>query len=222
MRPAAIATVGSQNWRPMDAMESLGKARVCHRGEEIYGREDPAKHWYRLVSGMARKCALLADGRRQIVDFLLPGDFFGFVARHEHFFAVEAVIEGTVVVRYPRRSVELLADANPMVGQRIREVAFDAISRSQARMLILGSRSAAQKVASFLVEMAERLSDRAPDVVVLPMSRYDIADYLALSVETVSRALTDLKQRGVIALAGTHQVTIVDRVALEDWSGSQS
>jgi CRP-like cAMP-binding protein len=89
-------------------------------------------------------------------------------------------------------------------------------------MLILGSRSAAQKVASFLVEMAQRLSDGAPDVIVLPMSRYDIGDYLALSVETVSRALTDLKQRGVIALAGTHQVTIVDRVALGDGSGSQS
>ena len=123
MRLAALTTVGSQNSRPtdaMDPMESLGKTSVYHRGEEIYRREDPARHWYRVASGMARKSALLADGRRQIVDFLLPGDFFGLVARHEHFFAVEAVIESTVVVRYPRRSVELLADANPPVGQRIR------------------------------------------------------------------------------------------------------
>jgi CRP/FNR family transcriptional regulator, nitrogen fixation regulation protein len=98
-------------------------------------------------------------------------------------------------------------------------LAFEAISRSQARMLILGSRSALQKVGSFLVEMAERSPHGATEVIVLPMSRYDIADYLALSVETVSRALTDLKQRGMIALSGTHEVTIVDRGALDKVNG---
>jgi CRP/FNR family nitrogen fixation transcriptional regulator len=98
-------------------------------------------------------------------------------------------------------------------------LAFEAISRSQARMLILGSRSALQKVGSFLVEMAERSPHGATEVIVLPMSRYDIADYLALSVETVSRALTDWRQRGMIALSGTHEVTIVDRGALDKVNG---
>ena len=184
------------------------------RGATIHGPDDPAQHWYRLVSGVARKCALLPDGRRQIVDFLLPGDFFGLIVRHEHRFAVEAIAKDTVVARYPRRRVEALADSDPEVGRLIREVAFETISRAQARTLILGRTTAAEKVGSFLLEMAERWAGATVDAFVLPMSRYDIADYLALAAETVSRALTDLKQRGAIALVRAHRVRIVDRDTL--------
>jgi CRP-like cAMP-binding protein len=149
------------------------------------------------------------------VDFLLPGDFFGFTTWIPHRFSVDAVIEGTVVVYYPRRRVEMIADSTPEVGRLIREMAFNAISRSQARMLILGRMTARQKVGAFLVEMAEHSSDEAV-VVALTMSRYDIADYLALSVETVSRVLTDLRLRGVIKLMDRHKVWIADPNALED------
>jgi CRP-like cAMP-binding protein len=200
---------------PREALDRLAVSARYGRGQEIYAPDDPADHWYRLVSGMARKCAVMADGRRQIVDFLLPGDFFGLITRHEHRFAVEAVVEGTVVMRYPRRRVELLADSDPRVGRLIREAAFEAISRSQARMIILGRMSAQGKVGGFLLEMAERSRDSGPDRVLLPMSRYDIGDYLALAAETVSRTLSALRQGGAIRFESTHRVRIINREALE-------
>lgn len=202
----------------LEVMETLSAITLCRRGQEIYRPEDPADHWYRVVCGLARKCAVMADGRRQIVDFLLPGDFFGFTAHDVHAFAVEAVVEGTVVTCYPRRRMEMLADSDPEVGRRIRALAFEATSRLQSRILILGRTTALEKVSSFLLEMSERSADGTGEALVLPMSRYDIADYLALSAETVSRALTDLKHRGAISLTGTHRVRIVDRNALGDGS----
>ena len=168
-----------------------------------------------MVSGLVRKSAVMANGRRQIVDFLLPGDFFGMTARDRHAMAVEAVIEGTRIARFLRRRIEMIANADPDVGQLIRTLAFAAITRLQERLLILGRTTAVEKVGAFLLEMAERLADRTAEVVALPMSRYDIADYLAVSVETVSRALTDLKHSGAIKLSGTRQVRVVDRRVLE-------
>jgi CRP-like cAMP-binding protein len=156
------------------------------------------------------------DGRRQIVGLLLPGDFFGFTVGEEYDFSVEAVMEGTVLASYPRRRAEMLADSDSRLARELREVAFEALSRLLAQLLILGRVTASEKVGSFILEMAARMSDGHADRVVLPVSRYDIADYLAVSVETVSRSLTDLKQRGVISLSGTRIVKIVDREALED------
>jgi CRP-like cAMP-binding protein len=199
----------------------LAKTRYRH-GEEVYAPEDSAEYWYRVMSGTARKCAVRADGRRQIIDFLLPGDFFGLITRHQHRFAVEAVTDGTEVARYQRGKLERLADFDPRIGRLIREAAFEAISRAQARMLILGRMSAVEKVGAFLVEMAERSHGGAREEIVLSMSRYDIADYLGLAAETVSRTLSDLRRSGAIRLEGTHRVRIVDRAALEDADGAPS
>jgi CRP-like cAMP-binding protein len=197
-------------------LEPLGTIRRCHRGQEIYGQEDSAACWYSVVSGVLRRFAVRPDGRRQITDFLLPGDFFGFAGGHQHHvFSVEALTKG-VVACYPRRRVEMLAACDPRVAQLIRQKTFDAIDRLQAQVRILGRTRAPEKVGSFLLDMATRCARGPTDNLVLPMSRYDIADYLALSVETVSRAMTDLKQRGAIALAGTRRVTIVDRDAFQD------
>jgi len=118
--------------------------------------------------------------------------------------------------RCRRVRVEMLADSDPQLAREIRQVAFAALSRVQAQLLILGRITALEKVGSFILEMVSRLSAGNGNSVALPMSRYDIADYLAVSVETVSRSLTDLKQRGVIKLAGTRTVRIVNRNALED------
>lgn len=187
------------------------------RGQEICSDGRPAECWNRIVLGAARRCVVRSDGRRQIVDLLLPGDFFGFTSASTYDFTVEAVGGGTLVASYPRRRVEMLADSDPQLARELRQVAFDAFSRLQSQLLILGRITALEKVGSFILEMAARLSDGAADgLVVLPVSRYDIADYLAVSVETVSRSLTDLKHRGVIALSGTRIVRIVDREALGD------
>jgi CRP/FNR family nitrogen fixation transcriptional regulator len=193
------------------SLRAVPRSVISYRnGQEIYGENDASEHWYCLISGAARKYALMADGRRRIVDFLLPGDFFGFRARHQHSFATDAIAKGTTVARYLRRSLETAADSDPRLGREIREIAFQSISRSQARLLILGRVTALEKVGAFLVEMADRCLDRSDQTVFLPMSRYDIADYLAISVETVSRALTELNRCGTIRFIDKRHVYLVE------------
>jgi CRP-like cAMP-binding protein len=149
------------------------------------------------------------------VDFLRPGDLFGVDAQEIHQFSVEAIVSGAKVARYPRHRAELLADSDPQVARRIRELAFESVSRVHRRMVILGRASALEKVSTFLLEMADRFGAGSAGAVTLPMSRYDIADYLAMAVETVSRALTNLRERGVIRFAAVRSVQICDRGALE-------
>jgi CRP/FNR family nitrogen fixation transcriptional regulator len=200
----------------LKSLDQLVVLMPFHRGQEICSQSEPAEYWYCVVSGAARRYVLRADGRRQIVGLLLPGDFFGFTSGDVYDVTAQAVGEGTVVAAYPRRRVELLADSDPAIAREIRQIAFDVLSRMQSQLLIIGRITALEKVGSFILEMAGRTSQGRGDSVALPVSRYDIADYLAVSVETVSRSLTDLKHRGVIQLSGTRTVKIVDRDALED------
>ena len=200
----------------LKSLDALAVPTTYHRGQEVCGECRPAEYWYCVISGAARRCTLRSDGRRQIIDLLLPGDFFGFTAADEYDFTVEAVVEGTVVAGYPRKRAEMLADSNPEIGRELRQVAFEAMSRLQAQLLTLGRVTAIQKVGAFLLEMARRSAHGIEDSVTLPVSRYDIADYLAVSVETVSRSLTDLKQRGIIRFSGTRMLKIVDPSALEE------
>ena len=200
---------------PFDILESCAVRIECRPGQPIGGRGDPLDYWYRVVSGVARKCLVLPSGRRQIVDLLVAGDFFGLATRDEIYFALEAVVEGTVVASYPRRRIEELGNADPRVASEVRDQFLRTIGRLQAQLLIMGRTSATAKVGAFLLSMEERLACAAPGSIVLPMSRYDIADYLAISVETVSRAVTDLKQRNAISLAGSRHLRILDHVALD-------
>jgi CRP/FNR family nitrogen fixation transcriptional regulator len=228
-RPSPTLTSSTSYYRnllthqphPLKSLDQLAMITPFHRAQEICSQGRPADHWYYLVSGAARRCVIRLDGRRQIVDLLLPGDLFGFSVLDEYDTTIEAIAEGTVVAAYPRRRVEMLADSDPQLAREIRQVAFAALSRAQAQLLILGRITALEKVGSFILEMVSRLSAGNGNSVALPMSRYDIADYLAVSVETVSRSLTDLKQRGVIKLAGTRIVRIVNRDALEDGDRSR-
>ena len=121
-----------------------------------------------------------------------------------------------MLARYPRRQVEALADGDANLARELRQVTFKAMSQLQAQLLILGRITVLEKVGSFILEMEHRLSPANGECIALPISRYDIADYLAVSVETVSRALTQLKQRGLIKVSGPRTVKIIDRGALED------
>src|SRR3981189_1003257 len=200
----------------LDKLASIAVVRKCHRGQEICGQGQPAEYWYRVTSGTARRCVAHPDGRRQIVELLLPGDFFGFTALNEYDSTVEAVADDTIVASYPRRRVEVLGGVDPELFREIRQGMFEALSRLQAQLMILGRITATEKVSSFLLTMAERLSDQTLDRVDLTISRSDIADYLGLSVETVCRSLTSLKKRGLIAFSGPRSVRIIDRDALEE------
>lgn len=187
----------------------------CDAGDVIYDRQDQTQYWYRIVFGAARKCSIMTDGRRQILDFLVPGDLFGFGARGIHHFSSEVITPGTTIARYPRRGTEELAARDLQVAHWLRERAFQSITRLQARTLILGRTSALARVSAFLLEWADRSDEPAGGAISLPMSRYDIADYLGLAVETVSRALTVLRTRQVITFRSTRRLSIDDRRALE-------
>jgi CRP/FNR family nitrogen fixation transcriptional regulator len=167
------------------------------------------------VSGAAKRFSIHSDGRRQIVDLLLPGDFVGIGRDADLEFTVEAMTDGTVLARYSRHELEALASSEPAVALELCRIAFSTVSRLEAQLLILGRITAVEKVGAFLLDLAERLADQESQSVALPMSRYDMAEFLSLSVETVSRALSELKYRGLIRFAGTRQITIVDREALE-------
>jgi CRP-like cAMP-binding protein len=147
---------------------------------------------------------------------LLANDVFGFDSRGRHRFSAEAVVDGTVIARYPRARLESLASSDVRVARQLQEACTDAMARLQTQILTLGRTTAEAKVGGFLLNMAERLSADPTDAVLLPISREDIADYLALSVETVSRSLTQLNRRGVIRLLGTRRIKIVDREAIEE------
>jgi CRP/FNR family transcriptional regulator, nitrogen fixation regulation protein len=208
-------SMGSSPERAYESLQQLAIVARYDTDQPIYRYNDPAQYWFRIVAGAARKSALSGDGRRHIVDFLLPGDFFGFCATSGHHFCVEATVAGSLVARYPRRSAERLADSDPQVAQHIRQATFESIARLQRLMFILAGSSALEKVGAFLLDMANRTGVEDTRSVCLPMSRSDIADYLAMAVETVSRTLTTLRARRAIAYRDARRVQICDRGVLE-------
>ena len=149
------------------------------------------------------------------MDFLLPGDLFGFEIAARRECSVECVAENTTVVRYERQRMESLMEADQNLARSVREIAFGSIDRLQSRMILLGRSRASERVCGFLLEMAHRAQKTIEGIVALPMSRYDIADYLAIAVETVSRSLTALRSEHVITFVGARNFRIVNREALE-------
>lgn len=197
--------------RALGALERIASVASYCFGQTIYFQDQPADCWYRILRGAARECAVNEDGRRQIVDFLLPGDLFGFSNGEARGLAVEVIAGPALVACYPRHRAEALAESDVALGRGIRRLAFDSIERLQRRALLLGCNSAMQKVSAFLLEMAMRCGGSiSHESIALPMTRYDMADYLALRVETVSRTLTALRRQGAIALVGTRRLRIID------------
>lgn len=144
---------------------------------------------------------LLPDGRRQIVGFALPGDFLGMAASLRHGFSADAI--GPVVVcRFSRTSFARFIEDKPQVLRRINEFAIRELSQARDHMVLLGCRSAEEKVASFLVGWRNRLArlGGVSKTVSLPMGRQDIADFLGLTIETVSRTLTRFERDGMIEI----------------------
>ena len=183
-------------------------------GRELFAQGESADYWYKVESGVLRTCRLLPDGRRQIDAFALPGDFVGFEAGRIHTVAAEAVTPATVV-RYARSRIEALADADAPFGRRLLSIALKQLGMAQERQLLLGRMTAEERLAAFLLEMSERAG--GGDTIDLPMSRSDIGDYLALTIETVSRTLSAFKAQGVVSLPNRQRVVIEDRNSLESF-----
>jgi CRP/FNR family nitrogen fixation transcriptional regulator len=157
---------------------------------------------------MVRTCRFLSDGRRQIDAFHSEGDVFGFEAGQDHRLTAEAVSECTVIA-YRQRDLQTLVAQDSRLGRWFFSHAMNSLARAREHSLLLGRGSAAQKISAFLLEFAER--EAGDNVVELAMSRQDIADYLGLTIETVSRALSQLERDGTIALPTARRVVLRDR-----------
>ena len=183
------------------------------RGEEVFGEGEEAQYVYQILSGAVRTYKLLSDGRRQINSFHLPGDMFGLENGASHRFAADAVVETNVSIM---KRVSLLdAMTRYRTGpDSLLSLVTRNLVHAETHMLLLGRKTALEKVAAFLLEMDERLTH--PAVLTLPMSRRDIADYLGVTLETVSRTLSILKDESLLQFDGPTQrrVVLLDREGL--------
>jgi CRP/FNR family nitrogen fixation transcriptional regulator len=180
------------------------------KGTEIYGEKEPAQYVYQVKSGAVRSYKLLPDGRRQIGAFGLVGDIFGLENGDEHRFTAEAIVD-TIVRLIKRQSLEMVAERDAMVARNLLTMTTNNLQHAEDHMLLLGRKTSLERVAAFLLEMDKRLT--AAGVIALPMSRRDIADYLGLTLETVSRALSRLHEFGTIGFVGNtqRQIVLLDR-----------
>jgi len=211
------------NVRKPSAIDALaGRRAFCgefkySRDTEIFGEVDSAEYVYQVGKGAVRSYKLLGDGRRQINAFHLPGDMFGVENGDLHRFTAEAVIETTVRIARRRSLFEGISDNLPAIG-KVLALVTKSLQHAEDHMLLLGRKTALEKVAAFLTEMDQR--SIATEVMTLPMTRRDIADYLGLTLETVARALSHLERQGVIEFIGqaNRQIELLDRTKLADLS----
>jgi CRP/FNR family nitrogen fixation transcriptional regulator len=206
-----------QTVRPFyDRRETGGSAcggQVLHFApdSEIYGDGDENTSFYKVLSGVARTCKFRSDGRRQIDAFHLPGEIFGFAASARHLFSAEAVCD-CAVVAYRWRAFDTSGEIDDRLVGQFFVHAIQSLRRAQQHSLLLGRRSAAQKVAAFLVEMADRAA--SGQIIDLAMARRDIADYLGLSIETVSRTLSNLERDAIVSLPTARRICVNNAQAL--------
>jgi len=192
------------------AIELMGAAMPFARDAEIYGENEPAEYLYKVVSGTVRTYKVLNDGRRQIGAFYLPGDVFGLEVGDVYTFSAEAIIDCKVLV-IKRSSVIGLAARDNGVARELWTMTASELQRVQDHILLL-IKTAQERVAGFLLEMSGRSAMR--DEINLPMSRQDIADYLGLTIETVSRTLTQLEHSAAIAVPSSRRIVLRNRGAL--------
>jgi CRP/FNR family nitrogen fixation transcriptional regulator len=178
------------------------------RGAEIFGEAEPADYVYQVVEGAVRSYKLLSDGRRQIGAFHLVGDIFGLENGPVHRFTAEAITDTTVRLA-KRVSLEQVAETDALVARDLLSMTTSNLQHAEDHMLLLGRKTSLERVAAFLLEMDRRLT--ATGIMALPMYRRDIADYLGLTLETVSRALSCLQEKGFIDFLGQTQRQIVLR-----------
>ncbi len=183
----------------------------------IFAEADPAEYVFNVTAGAVKIFKLLPDGRRQVTGFLFPGDFLGLTHNDSYAYSAEALTT-TKLCRFQRRKLEDLLDELPKLEQRLLGMASHELAAAQDQMMLLGRKSARERVVSFLLMMSNALARHGqPDnPVTLPMSRSDIADYLGLTIETVSRTLTQLKKQGLIEVIGEKQVSLAKVEALRE------
>jgi len=209
-RPRSLSELGMTT--ASDPMVSLSEFSY-RRGSEIYGEKEPAEYIYQVKSGTVRSYNMLSDGRRQINAFHVPGDIFGLTHGGIHRFTTEAVVDTTVrLIR--QESLDAVAGSDGTLVRSLLCMATMNLRHAEDHMLLLGRKTSLERVAAFLIEMDRRLT--AAGVLALPMTRRDIADYLGLTLETVSRSLSYLRELGVLRFIDNNQrhIVLMDRQQL--------
>lgn len=196
----------------MQALRPLGAVTSLKRGRRIFSQGEPVRHWYWLASGAVQLCTFSEDGKRQVAELVLPGDLFGFEARVERKATAEAARDVTFV-SVPRAQAEALIDGDPGLSRAFRELACGRLRQAQVRLHRMGRMSAVERVASFLLEMIDRSSCPGGPIELF-ITRDDMADYLGLTSETVSRAFTELRRRGAVASLTQRSFRLVSRSLL--------
>ncbi len=187
----------------IDRLRLVGMTRGYVGGQEVFGEGERANNVYSVISGAVRSFRVLADGRRQILDFYLPGDMFGVEIGPDHGAGAESVDDVVLLVA---RRLLVADDGDGAMTRRLLRLAKDDLRRSHDHVLTLGRRTACERVASFLNDLAARLE--RPRSLDLPMGRQDIADYLGLTIETVSRTFTRFQTIGLIQMHGRRTVEL--------------
>ena len=190
--------------QPTEDFANVGVRMNFAAGEEIYAQDEDADMIYRVVRGSVRTTRLLSDGRRQIGDFYYAGDLLGLEAGPVHRFSAEAL--GACEILVIRKSaLKLYGEDGVKIERMIWSETARELQRTQEHVMLLGRKSACEKVASFLLDMAKRFRG---EVAELPMGRQDMADYLGLTIETVSRMVTQLQADGLVRFLGCRRFEI--------------
>jgi len=219
---AAAARPGStaaQRWavRTADPLDTIAIKTTVERDRALFREGEQADNVFEVTCGTIRVFKLLPDGRRQIVGFLEPGDFLGLSFNETYLYTAEAVTPA-MLRRFPRRKLETLMDENPAIHRRLLAITANELLSAQDQMVLLGRKTAKEKLCTFLLRLSRAAARQGlnPTRLNMPMGRNDIADYLGLTIETVSRTFTCLKTVGLIRLLECHRVELTDLDAITD------
>ena len=214
VRTRAVCAVLSDE--ELGGLAELTQTNTYAAGETLFFEGDTAGACFIVQAGALKLYKLLPDGRRQITGFLFKGDFLGLSADDEYGYTAE-VLEDVRACSLPTEKMQELIDEYPKLSNRLLNLASMELAVAQEQMLLLGRKTAQERIASFLLWLALRAEDRGEpsNPVRVPMSRGDMGDYLGLTVETVSRSITKLKTSGIIKLKEGNHIEIADGEMME-------
>lgn len=208
-RVRAISVCRSMAIDELDELETISTRMKLPAGRVLFDEGDPAEHLFTIHEGAIKLFKMLRDGRRQITGFLLAGDFLGLAFFRTYAYSAETVGD-TRLCRFPRERFMALLERHPTLEKELLSRASSELAAAQEQMLLLGRKSARERVASFLLALARRQAASGRASVELVMSRYDIADYLGLTIETVSRAIQAANADGLIRMIDRHHFVVAD------------
>jgi CRP/FNR family transcriptional regulator len=219
----ARQAVGDATPDTIGALFGRQSLNVLDAGASLIREGDESRYLYEVVEGVLRVVKIIGDGRRVITGFLYPGEFVGVSLKDRYLYSVEAVTH-TSFRRFRRRDFQDAINASATLRPELFSLICDEMAAAQKQMVLLSRKNAEERLCSFLLARLHHEQQDCPDtsVVDLPMTRLDIADYLGMTIETVSRTITKLTGRGIIAPAGRHSLRILKIRSLSNLAGDDS